>query len=51
MEQFYKEVTQVLKFKSVQNQTSKHWTFLLSIAHVLLNMNDNYALRFANQML
>ena len=58
--QFYNEVTQVLKLKPVQNQNSKLCgLFCIYIAHVmfgyeyplLLNMNDNDLLRFANHML
>ena len=58
--QFYNEVTQVLKLKPVQNQNSKLCgLFCIYIAHVMfgygyplmLNMNDNDLLRFANHML
>ena len=58
--QFYNEITQVLKFKSVQNQNSKLCgLFCIYIAHVMfgyeyplmLNMNDIDLLRFANHML
>ena len=58
--QFYNEVTQVLILKPVQIQNSKLCgLFCIYIAHVmfgyeyplLLNMNDNDLLRFANRML
>ena len=57
---FYNEVTQILKLKPVQNQNSKLCgLFCIYIAHVMfgyeyplmLNMNDNDLLRFANHML
>ena len=57
---FYNEVTQILKVKPVQNQNSKLCgLFCIYIAHVMfayeyplmLNMNDNDLLRFANHML
>ena len=57
---FYNELTQILKLTPVQNQNSKLCgLFFIYIAHVmfgyeyplLLNMNDNDLLRFANQML
>ena len=56
----YKEVTQILKHKRIQNQNSKLCgIFCIYIAHVMfsygyplmLNMNDNDLLRFANHML
>ena len=58
--QFYNEVTQVIKLKPVQNQNSKLCgLFCIYIAHVmfgyeyplLLNLNDNDLIRFANHML
>ena len=58
--QFYNEVTQVLKLKPVQNQNSKLCgLFCIYLAHVmfgyeyplLLNMNDNDLIRFANHLL
>ena len=58
--QVHNEVTQVLKLKPVQNQNSKLCGPLcIYIAHVmfgyeyplLLNMNDNDLIRFANDML
>ena len=60
LKQFYNEVTQVLKLKPFQNQNSKLCgLFCIYIAHVmsgyeyplLLNMNDNDLIRFANHML
>ena len=57
---FYNEVTQILKLKPIQNQNSKLCgLFCIYIAHVMfgyeyplmLNMNDNDLLRFANHML
>ena len=58
--QFYNEVAQVLKLKPIQNQNSKLCgLFCIYIAHVMfvyefplmLSMNNNYLLRFANYML
>ena len=58
--QFYNEVTQELKLRPFQNQNSKLCgLFCIYIEHVmfgyeyplLLNMNDNDLLSFANQML
>ena len=58
--QFYNEVNQLLKFKPVQNQNSKLCGLsCIYIAHVmfvyeyplLLNLNDNDLIRFANHML
>ena len=58
--QFYNEVTQVLNLKLVQNQNSKLCgLFCIYNAHMMfgyeyplmLNMNDNDLLRFANHML